>query len=1159
MWFSTEDGLHKFDGRSITGYHPYWKDSTNNEVYSIRDFHEDSNGIFWIGSWNSFSRFDPFTGTFKMFRETGKDYPSEGPSIVLDVFEDHQKQLWLGTLGNGLHHFDPEKEEFTQYPFVPESKEENFSLSNKHVLGIWEDGSGMIWIYTLDGVLNQLNPKSGEIKKTTYPPFLKSPSSENKVQLVKMDQFGKVWMGDQDHFYYWDPMSGIFETLMLPPLISSLYKVVISDVHRDRNGVIWISTAQNGLWRWDPKNNQVFSYQHDPSNDRSIDSDYLNCIYEDRSGIIWLGTKTKGVLYFDPSPGWFKHYEYNSQHLEGMVGNDIIGFTKAADDKIWILASERNGINRYDPRSGLFEYFELPSEKKKYIIRTLYESPKEPDVLWIGYLEQGLERWDLKTGEHINYRHNPQDTNSLSHDTVLKIYEDSDGLFWLGTMWGLNRLDRQTMQFTTFLPDYEDPTTSISHHQIWSIFEDKSKRFWIGTEEGLNEMFRSTGEFHRYLPDESDPNSLSNRTVRAIYEDSRGMLWIGTRSRLNLMDREKGTFTQFSNRTLEPPDFYWRRHDHIDPIIEDNSKRLWLGTERGISVLSEISGKGFNTKHFNQLGNDFLGPIRRGAAYKSEKGDIYFANKNGLFVLSPNQWKSDTLRAPIVFTDVKIFNESVAVTPDGSGFLIKPIYQLKHIDLSYREEIITFVFSMLAYDNPGLYQYTYQLEGLSDDWINIANSSSVTFTSLKPGTYTLRVKGTDENGQWNEKEASISFTIQPVWWQTIVFKIGSFLAFTALLIYLFTWRNKQIQKQNLRLQLEVNKRTENLNTTLQKLKSTQSDLIQSEKMAMLGTLIAGVAHEVNNPLGAISASNSNIIQSTKFLRENFPKIFQILSQEEQIIFRKLIDRIPVSVPYLVGKERREMKKKFIEQFQNDGLPNADRIAETLLEIGVNNELKNFYELFKSKEQELILDALYHSAQIQSSGQNIKLATHQAAKIVYALRSYSHNYKSETRVLVSVAETIDNVLILFQNNIKHGIEVEKNYGEVPQINANPDELQQVWTNIIQNAFQAMMFHGYLHIGIELREGQKTGAKSFNQAQQFVVISITDNGPGIDESVRDKLFEPLVTTKGPGEGSGLGLHICRRIIEDHQGEITFHSETGKTTFEVWLPIQTIEKKE
>ena len=129
-----------------------------------------------------------------------------------------------------------------------------------------------------------------------------------------------------------------------------------------------------------------------------------------------------------------------------------------------------------------------------------------------------------------------------------------------------------------------------------------------------------------------------------------------------------------------------------------------------------------------------------------------------------------------------------------------------------------------------------------------------------------------------------------------------------------------------------------------------------------------------------------------------------------------------------------------------------------------------------------------------------------------------------------------------------------------ISANPDELQQVWTNIIQNALQAMEFKGSLTIDIEQKTGKNIGAISLGKEQTFVVVSFTDDGPGINPSIRESLFEALITTKAPGEGSGLGLHICKRIINDHNGEITFSSESGKTKFEVWLPIEknTVQDK-
>lgn len=1155
MWFSTNDGLNKFDGKRMTVYHPYLKDTLKRRAYIIKNLYEDQNGIFWISTWNSFSRFDPTTGEFKIYNSNGEGYEEKGPNLVLEVFEDSKKQLWLGTHLSGLHLFDPGTDRFLkQYPFLPGKKNQAYSLSHKRVGKIWEDGKGMIWVKTADLFLNRLDPKSGEIKKFEYPPFLNSVSKKNRIQLVRKDQFGKVWIGDKEHLYYWDPLSGEYDSFVYPSNLSDLINARLIDIHQDRSGIIWISIVGEGLKRWDPVSQQLWHYNHNPKDDQSIGSDDIKMIYEDDSGLIWLGTKAKGVIYFNPKPTWYKHFKFDSNNPNGLSGNNVTKISGGEGDKIWLAEANANVLNQFDPLNGTFKLFSPNNNLKGNTIKTVYESPNEPGILWIGYENAGLDRWDTTTGEQENYRYDTNDSTGISSNEVLSIYEDREGILWFGSQWGLSSLDRSSMQFKKYLHDKED-STSISNNAVWSINEDREGNLWVGTESGLNELDRKTEEFRRYLPDDSDPNSISNKRILIIFEDSRGMLWVGCPNGLNLMDRNNGTFTYFSNFIMQSSDNFWKQRDAIRIIEEDDEGKLWLGTGRGISVLSEINEKGFNINHIDMLGEEFIGGFGRAIKYKSENGNLYFGNANGLFVIYPDRWKEDSIAAMLVFTDFKLANETVPVTRDGSGPLSNSLNNTKLINLSYKADIISFEFSMLDYKNPALYQYAYRLEGFNNNWIHIGNQGEVTFTNLDPGDYTLHVKAANENGSWNIQQAKISFTIVPAWWQTNLFKVVGLLFLFLLGFFFYNKRTRDIKQKNIKLRQEVDKRTSTLNTALQDLKTTQSELVQSEKMALLGTLIAGVAHEVNNPLGAITASNSNLIQSTKYLNEHFPKIFQVLSPDQQDEFGKLINKIPFKSYHIIGKERRTLKKQLTQQFETANLPNPDQMAEIFTEIGVIENLEPFYKLLGGTHQELILEVLYHSAQVQNSSQNIKIAADRAGKIVYALRSYSHNYESDTRISVDVSETVDNVLVLFHNSLKKGVEVHKKYDTVPLIPANPDELQQVWTNIVQNALQAMIFKGNLNINIDQRVTKKLGGLSFDKPRDFVVVAIADDGPGIPDSIRPRIFDPLITTKSPGEGSGLGLHICQRIIRDHKGDITFQSEPGKTTFEVWLPVENV----
>ncbi|MBD1829017.1 CBS domain-containing protein [Microcoleus vaginatus GB1-A2] len=330
-----------------------------------------------------------------------------------------------------------------------------------------------------------------------------------------------------------------------------------------------------------------------------------------------------------------------------------------------------------------------------------------------------------------------------------------------------------------------------------------------------------------------------------------------------------------------------------------------------------------------------------------------------------------------------------------------------------------------------------------------------------------------------------------------------------------------------------------LSHTLEELKRTQQELIQSEKMAALGQLIAGVAHEINSPLGAIRSSVQNIADFWAEQLHQLPIFFQQLSPERQQDFFALLYKSSQETDTLSSKEKRQLKKILQRQLESEGIENADSLACTLLDIGICN-LESFLPFLKDSQNTNILQTAYQFATVQKSTKNIATATDRAAKIVFALKSYSRNDQSGCKVIANIIEGIETVLTLYHYQIKHGVEVVRNYGtDLPSVLCYPDELNQVWTNLLHNALQAMGNKGVLKIDVKYQDN-------------VILVSITDSGQGIPPEIMPRIFEPFFTTKPPGEGSGLGLDIVQKILRKHQGELQVESVPGKTKFTISLPI-------
>ncbi len=346
----------------------------------------------------------------------------------------------------------------------------------------------------------------------------------------------------------------------------------------------------------------------------------------------------------------------------------------------------------------------------------------------------------------------------------------------------------------------------------------------------------------------------------------------------------------------------------------------------------------------------------------------------------------------------------------------------------------------------------------------------------------------------------------------------------------------QLKTTEARLQ----QRNQELADTLTQLQAAQQELVHSEKMAALGQLVAGVAHEINTPLGAIRSSIETIDLFSQRALPKLPDTLRTLDPELFAAFKTLRNCSLADTLQLSSRERRQHKRRMIGVLEELGLDNADGWADTLIDVGVLGDLEPFFPLLQSSAGLEVIQLAHQLALLERSTHTITTAIERAAKVVFALKTYARFDQSGQKVMAQVTDGIETVLTLYHNKLKHGVEVVRTYDRVPLIPCYPDELTQVWTNLVHNALQAMEERGRLDIQV------KNLGKS-------IQVQISDSGGGIPEDVLPRIFEPFFTTKPIGEGNGLGLDIVRKIIDKHQGTINVTSRPGQTTFTITLPFE------
>ncbi|MEO5829267.1 MAG: ATP-binding protein [Rhodanobacter sp.] len=327
---------------------------------------------------------------------------------------------------------------------------------------------------------------------------------------------------------------------------------------------------------------------------------------------------------------------------------------------------------------------------------------------------------------------------------------------------------------------------------------------------------------------------------------------------------------------------------------------------------------------------------------------------------------------------------------------------------------------------------------------------------------------------------------------------------------------------------------------LEDLNQAEAQLVHSEKMAALGQLIAGVAHEINTPIGAIKSSGRNIADALECALLGLPALMDELDATDRARFRALVARASQPKSMLSTREERAIVREVTAALEALGLDQSRHLANLLVQLQSHADLDQMLPLLKHPAADRILDIAYGVATIANNTENINLAVERVAKIIFALKSFSRFGGVQVWTESDLAEGLETVLTIYQNQIKHGTELVREIEPTPPVRCLPDEINQVWTNLIHNALQAMDHKGTLTIGLR-REGE------------HALVSVSDTGCGIPPELRERIFQPFFTTKAAGEGTGLGLDIVRKIVEKHAGKIAVESEVGRgSTFTVYLPI-------
>jgi ligand-binding sensor domain-containing protein/serine phosphatase RsbU (regulator of sigma subunit) len=757
VWIGTQSGLNKYDGIAFTIYQSNPQDPNSLSSDNIQTILEDSYGDLWIGTiGGGVNHFDPTTETFTRYQTDPTDPTSLSYDTVSALGEDRAGTVWVGTLGGGLNRFDPASGTFVRYQHDPADPT---SLSHNDVRSLHVDHEGTVWAGTTEGGLNRFDPASGTFVRYQHDPADPHSLSHNHVISLYETHDHTLWVGTNDGMLHrFDRQREAFvrytrqsETERSPPQRSA-----IRDIYEDSRGNLWLGTGGDGVSCFDREQETFYQYRHSINDPHSLSNDFIWSIHETDDGVVWFGT-IGGISTLNPRGKKFDHYYHQEHNPHGLSHNQVTSFSEDYQGYVWV-GTYGGGLNRFDREQERFIHYRHdpadPASISHDNIAVIYEDSQQ--TLWVGTYGGGLNRFDREQERFIRYRHDPADPRSLSDDMAISLHEDHTGALWVGTRkGGINRFDRTSETFTAYREDPMDPT-SLSRDSVWSVYEDSSGTLWVTTwQGGLNRFDRASETFEHYMHEPNDPHSLSDNNVYSIYEDAQQQLWVCTYEGLNRFDRASETFIRYTRQD-------GLISDVVYGALEDEEGNLWLSTIGGLSRFDPRTETFRNYDVRDGLqGNEFL----LGSFYKNQQGELFFGGNNGFNVFHPSHLENNTYVPPVYLTDFLLFNKSVSI--GGDSPLEQHISETTDLTLSHLDSVFTFEFAALNFIHPEKNQYRYKLEGFDQDWTTVDSSRNLaTYTNLDAGQYVFRVQGSNNDGVWNNEGASLRITITPPWWQT---------------------------------------------------------------------------------------------------------------------------------------------------------------------------------------------------------------------------------------------------------------------------------------------------------------------------------------------------------------------------------------------------------